>query len=133
MEHPPDKERVTLLAEKVAGRLFVQTLQPNPLPAHPSGSALCFSLNYFKIEEDKTEIWEGTYGDFEEKELGMAAYVRDIPDEYFVGFPPTIHRVTQIVDLDRPDTHTMLDAVVFGEYREDATEGSTDRSPSKAL
>lgn len=103
---PSDKEKVTSMAEKIAGRLFVQTLQENPLPQSPSGAIFCFSLNYSKIEEDKTEIWEGSYADFEEKELGMAAYVRDIPNEYFVGFDKPF-RERPAVDLDIDDTHDM--------------------------
>ncbi|WP_162914231.1 hypothetical protein [Taklimakanibacter lacteus] len=99
---PSEREKVTSLAEKIAGRLFVPTLQENPMPGHPTGSALCLSVNYSKIEEDKTETWTGEYNDYEEKELGMAAYVRDIPDEYFVNFDKAKHFIN---DLDSPDTH----------------------------
>jgi hypothetical protein len=104
---PDEQEKVTSLAEKIATRLFVQTLQENPMPGHPTGSVLCFSLNYSKIEEDKTEVWEGTYSDYEEKELGMAAYVREIPDEYFVGFDKA-GKSYSMVDLDTEDTHSLV-------------------------
>lgn len=107
---PTEKEKVTSLAEKIAERLFVPTLQPNPLPAHPSGSAFCFSLNYSKIVEDKTEIWEGKYSDFEEKELGMAAYVREIPDSYFTGFDGKFFK-ENVFNLDEPDSHKLLGSI----------------------
>ncbi|MER9729855.1 hypothetical protein [Mesorhizobium sp. M0217] len=101
---PSEREKVMSIAEKIAARLFVPSLEMNPLPDHPTGSALCVSLNYSKIEEDKTEVWEGTYSDYEEKELGMAAYVRDIPESYFVNFDKA---KSFIVDLDIADTHSL--------------------------
>lgn len=83
---PEQKELVYTMAEKIATRLFVPTLQPNPMPGHPSGGAVCFSVNYQKIEEDKTSIWQGKEEDFEVKPLGLASYVGQIPEEYFVNF-----------------------------------------------
>ena len=56
------------------------------MPGHPSGSVVCFSLNYPKIEEDKTSVWEGKEQDYEVKQLGLAAYVGGIPEDYFTGF-----------------------------------------------
>lgn len=102
---PEEREWVISLTEKIAGRLFKPDLQPGALPNHPSGAALCFSLNYSKVEEDKTEIWEGQIADFEEKELGMAAYVRDMPDDLFVNFD---NELGLQVDLDSLDTHKMV-------------------------
>ncbi len=98
---PSEREKVMTIAEKAAARLFVPTLQENPMPDHPSGAAFCFSLNYSKIEEDKTEVWTGAYSDYEEKELGMAVYVRDIPDEYFINFDKALGYA---VNLDKDDS-----------------------------
>lgn len=83
---PSQKEKIYTFAERIAQRLFVPTLQENPMPGHPSGSAVCFSLNYSKIEEDKTSVWSGTEADFEDKPMGIAVYVGGIPDSYFSGY-----------------------------------------------
>lgn len=83
---PAQKEKIYTFAERIAARLFVPTLQENPVPGHPQGSALCFSLNYSKIEEDKVSEWSGRESDFEDKPLGLAVYVGSIPDEYFSGY-----------------------------------------------
>lgn len=83
---PAQKEKIYAFAEKIATRLFVPTLQESPLPDHPQGSVLCFSLNYSKIEEDKVSEWSGRESDFEDKPLGIAAYVGGIPKEYFSGY-----------------------------------------------
>ena len=83
---PSDKEKIYNFAEKIAERLFVPTLQASPMPGHPSGAAVCVSVNYQKVEEDKTTVWEGSEQDFEVRPLGLAAYVGRIPEKYFAGF-----------------------------------------------
>ena len=102
---PSQKEWVTNLTEKIAQRLFVPELKPTPFATHPSGAALCVSVNYSKVEEDKTEIWEGEISDFEEKELGMAAYVRDMPNKLFSNFDKAKN---YMVNLDLDDSHQMI-------------------------
>lgn len=83
---PTQREMVYGFAEKIAQRLFVQTLRPGPTAAHPSGSAVCFSLSYSKVEEDRVSVWSGSERDYEEKALGVAAAIGDVPDSYFSGF-----------------------------------------------
>ena len=83
---PSQKEQVQTFAEKIAQRLFVPTIQPNPLPAHPRGARICFSLNYSRVEEDRRSEWTGSERSYEVKPLGIAAYVGDIPAEYFSGY-----------------------------------------------
>ena len=83
---PSQREKIYTFAEKVAQRLFTPTLQPNPLPGHPSGAAICFSLNYSKVEENRTSEWSGRESAYEIKPLGIAAYVGGIPTDYFSGF-----------------------------------------------
>lgn len=83
---PSQKEMVYGFAEKIAQRLFVPTLQPGPMAGHPSGSAVCFSLSYSRVEEDRTSIWSGSERDYEEKPLGIAALIGSIPDSYFSGY-----------------------------------------------
>lgn len=83
---PSDKEKVYAMAERIAGRLFQRSLQPAPLPDHPSGAVVCLSVNYSKVEENKSSEWSGTERDFEERSLGMSVYVRQIPREYFKNF-----------------------------------------------
>jgi hypothetical protein len=99
---PSQREKVYAFAEKIAARLFVPTLSPEPLPGHPSGSAVCFSLNYSKVEEDKVSIWQGKESDYEDKALGLAVLVGDVPDEYFSNY-----------DLTKL-TGTPADAWIFG-------------------
>ena len=74
------------------------TISPTPLPDHPSGAAVCFSLNYSKTEEDKTVEWSGSESDFEDKDMGIAVYVRDIPKVYFQGFDAALTLNDQIED-----------------------------------
>lgn len=83
---PTQKEKIYTFAEKIAARLFVPTLQPNPMPAHPTGSAVCVSLNYQRVEEDRTSIWSGSESEYEVKQLGLAVIIGDVPDEYFSGY-----------------------------------------------
>ena len=83
---PSQREEVHTLAEKIAARLFQPTIQPSPLPAHPRGAKVCFSLNYSHVEENRTSTWKGSENAYEVKELGIAAYVGDIPAEYFSGY-----------------------------------------------
>jgi hypothetical protein len=83
---PSQKEKIYSFAEKISQRLFVPTLQPAPLPDHPSGSVVCFSLNYSKVEEDKTSEWSGQESDYEDKPLGLAALIGNIPSDYFSGY-----------------------------------------------
>lgn len=83
---PSQKEKIYGFAEKIAQRLFVQTLQPGQMAGHPSGSAVCFSLSYSKVEEDRVSIWYGSERDYEEKALGIAAQIRSVPESYFSGF-----------------------------------------------
>ncbi|MEO7933879.1 MAG: hypothetical protein ABIT76_12045 [Chthoniobacterales bacterium] len=87
---PSDKEKIYTMAEKVAARLFVQSLEETPLPAHPSGAVVCLSINYSKIEEDKTSISMGSESDFEDREMSIAVYVQNIPADYFSGFDKKI-------------------------------------------
>lgn len=83
---PQQKELIYTMASKIAGRLFKPQLRHGPMPGHPSGSALCVSVNYQRTEENVTSKWEGKENDYEVKPLGMAAYVGDVPDDYFSGF-----------------------------------------------
>lgn len=83
---PGQREKIYTFAERIAQRLFVATLQPSPFPGHPSGAAVCFSLNYSKVEEDKTSVWSGKESAYEIKPLGIAVYVGGIPSSYFSGF-----------------------------------------------
>lgn len=83
---PAQKEKVYTFAERIAQRLFVPTLQENPMPGHPSGSVVCLSVNYSKIEEDKTSVWTGREAEYEDKQLGIACYVGGIPPGYFSGY-----------------------------------------------
>jgi hypothetical protein len=87
---PSQKEMVYGFAEKIAQRLFVPTLQPGPMAGHPSGSAVCFSLSYSKVEEDRTSIWSGSERDYEDKPLGIAALIGNVPASYFSGYDLTI-------------------------------------------
>ena len=80
---PSQNEMVYTMAEKIAARLFVPTLQSSPLASHPSKAAVCFSLGYSRIEENRTSVWEGVERAYEDKELGMAVYVGNIPNRYF--------------------------------------------------
>lgn len=96
---PSQKEKIYTFAEKIAKRLFEPTLRPGPLPGHPSGAAVCFSLSKSRVEENRTSVWEGYESAFEVKPLGMAAYVGDIPSRYFSGFDGA--RIQY--DLDSPD------------------------------
>ncbi|MDR8399752.1 hypothetical protein NE850_25935 [Paraburkholderia sp. USG1] len=96
---PEQKEKIYTFAEKIATRLFVPTLSENPLPAHPSGSIVCFSLNYSKIEENKSSEWSGRESDYEVKPLGIAAYVGNIPKKYFSGYDGK----ALDYDLDKPE------------------------------
>lgn len=83
---PSQKEMVYGFAEKIAQRLFVPTLQPGPMASHPSGSAVCFSLSYSRVEEDRTSIWSGSERDYEDKPLGIAALIGGVPESYFSGY-----------------------------------------------
>lgn len=83
---PSQREKIYTFAEKIAGRLFVPSLEMNPMPSHPTGSAVCLSVNYQKIEEDKTSTWSGRESDYEVKSLGLAVVVGGVPDEYFSGY-----------------------------------------------
>lgn len=80
---PDDKEKAWALANKFAERLFVRSIQPAPLPDHPSGSVVCFSLNYSKVEEDKRIEFTFTSRELETRSLGMAIIVGNVPDSYF--------------------------------------------------
>jgi len=83
---PSQKEMVYGFAEKIAQRLFVPTLQPGPMASHPSGAAVCFSLSYSKVEEDRTSVWSGSERDYEDKPLGLAALIGSVPESYFSGY-----------------------------------------------
>lgn len=83
---PSQKEMVYGFAEKIAQRLFVPTLQPGPMASHPSGSAVCFSLSYSRVEEDRTSVWSGSERDYEDKPLGIAALIGSVPESYFSGY-----------------------------------------------
>ncbi len=83
---PGEKEKVRKLAEEIAGRLFKRELQPSPFQSHPSGAALCVSLNYSKVVEDKVETWHGRDEGYIDIEMGMAALLTKIPERYFFGF-----------------------------------------------
>ncbi len=87
---PSQKEMVYAFAEKIAQRLFVPTLQPGPMANHPSGSAVCFSLSYSKVEEDRTSVWSGSEREYEDKPLGIAALISNVPDSYFSGYDMSI-------------------------------------------
>jgi hypothetical protein len=78
-----DKDKVWTLANKIAERLFVQTLQPAPLPDHPSGSVICFSLNFSKTEEDKVTEYTFESREIATRDLGLAIVVGNVPDSYF--------------------------------------------------
>jgi hypothetical protein len=80
---PEDKEKVWALANKIAERLFVRAIQPNPLPGHPSGSAVCFSLNFSRTEENRTVQFTFTSRELETRNLGMAIVVGNVPRSYF--------------------------------------------------
>jgi hypothetical protein len=80
---PADNEKAWALANKIAERLFVKTIQPNPLPGHPSGSVVGFSLNHSRVEEDKTEKFTFTSRELQTRDLGMAIVVGNVPDSHF--------------------------------------------------
>jgi hypothetical protein len=105
---PSQKEKIYSFAEKIAARLFVPTLSPTPLPDHPTGAALCFSLNYSKVEEDRSSEWTGKESDFEDKQMGIAVYVRDVPKEYFQGFDNN----PVALDPEVEDTHQQAGYIV---------------------
>jgi hypothetical protein len=87
---PSQKEKVYGFAEKIAQRLFVPTLQPGPMANHPSGAAVCFSLSYSRVEEDRTSVWSGSERDYEDKPLGIAALIGSVPESYFSGYDLSI-------------------------------------------
>jgi hypothetical protein len=73
------------MAKEIAARLFVESIQPNPLPNHPDGSIVCLSVNYSRVEEDKVTSYHFEEHDIETRQLGMAIVVGGIPDDYFHG------------------------------------------------
>jgi hypothetical protein len=104
---PSQRDKVYALAKQIAERLFVRTISPNPLPSHPSGGLFGLSINYSKVEEDKTEVWSFEEHDFESRDLGMAIVVGSVPKEYFHG-------------LNTPLSYSYKRAKTSGEHREPA-------------
>lgn len=80
------RDEIRKLAEQIAKRLFVASLQPTPFPSHPSGAALCLSINYSRVEEDRVESWHGRDEAYIDHSMGLAVYVKNVPERLFTGF-----------------------------------------------
>ena len=84
---PTQRDLIYNMAKEIAARLFVPVLQPNPLPANPSGNVINLGINYSKIEEDKSSVYQIKINDIEKRTLSLGLRMSGIPNKYFHGNP----------------------------------------------
>jgi len=120
---PEQKDKVYAMAKQIADRLFVPSIKINPLPDHPGGSVVGFSVDHTHSEQNETITYNAEELAHEERNLGMAIAVGNVPASYFRGLAPNS---PLILSLDTPLTQQA--AKILDDIRRDARLSSV-KSP----